>query len=365
MVTDISKEEFFNIYNELEPKLEELEIKRKAVERRAKMAYLLLLFTPVISIFLFAISIMGVVISFIILFVISNILSKKIKEKFRQELKREIISKVMQQYGDFSFSDNKKLITLNEIKEMGFYQDANKQKVDDVIIGKHKNCNFAIVETSLTHKVTNSYGDNSATVTVSDFQGIIVKLQSSKNFEGKTVIGMKGTISKPKGFEKVELESSEFMKYRHVYSTNQIEARYILTPSLMERLSDVGKEFITDSIGASNILPPPNFEKIPKIQFKLPNIPGKQLLEKTELPKIIEDKVLDGIKNVTGLTLLSGVNAAFIDGYVYLYIPTIMDFFEPPTGSLLKPEAYFKHLQEVRSILKVIEYLHLDKNIGL
>ncbi|MEM1391353.1 MAG: DUF3137 domain-containing protein, partial [Pseudomonadota bacterium] len=44
-------------------------------------------------------------------------------------------------------------------------------------------------------------------------------------------------------FERVKLESPQFESAFEVYSTDQVEARYILTPDLMQRLVELEKTF--------------------------------------------------------------------------------------------------------------------------
>ena len=56
---------------------------------------------------------------------------------------------------------------------------------------------------------------------------------------------------------RVKLENPDFEKTFDVYSTDQIEARYLLSPSMMERLLALDREFnknITISFRDSNIL---------------------------------------------------------------------------------------------------------------
>ena len=44
--------------------------------------------------------------------------------------------------------------------------------------------------------------------------------------------------------EEIELEDPEFMEHFRVYSTDQVEARYILSPSMMERLLAFRREAV-------------------------------------------------------------------------------------------------------------------------
>lgn len=76
------------------------------------------------------------------------------------------------------------------------------------------------------------------------FRGILVEFDMNKVFKGETIIverakttrGLK--INKTK-LQEVVLEDPEFMKKYVVYSSNQIEARYLLTTSFIERFNNI------------------------------------------------------------------------------------------------------------------------------
>lgn len=72
------------------------------------------------------------------------------------------------------------------------------------------------------------------------FKGLFFRSDFNKNFQGETVVFTGSLASKLKRFKRsgklVKLEDPEFDQLYTVYSDNQIEARYILSTSLMERL---------------------------------------------------------------------------------------------------------------------------------
>ncbi len=88
----------------------------------------------------------------------------------------------------------------------------------------------------------------------------------NKNFNGQTIVlkdrGMIGSFLtiqkngnwiKPEffAFEKVKLEDPVFEKIFNVYSTDQIEARYLLTTAFMERLITLTEIFKNNPIECS------------------------------------------------------------------------------------------------------------------
>lgn len=76
------------------------------------------------------------------------------------------------------------------------------------------------------------------------FRGLVVKLDFNKNFAGHTVVvpesesrilgGLLGEASTRRRKEIVRLENPDFESQFTVYSTNDQEARYLITPKLME-----------------------------------------------------------------------------------------------------------------------------------
>jgi hypothetical protein len=86
-------------------------------------------------------------------------------------------------------------------------------------------------------------------------------MRFNKNFHGQTIVksdlGVIRNFSRKvsggdlSGLERVELEDPDFEKLFEVYSSNQIEARYLLTTSFMERLKKLGHFFGSKKIEAS------------------------------------------------------------------------------------------------------------------
>lgn len=338
----ISKEEFLKTYTtKIEPFLGELEQERIIVRKKSKPFEILLAICVLLEILWFIsykfslhnVSWIGIVLVFIIILAVIRLIV--LTGKLIDNLKQNVISKILFIYGNLYFAGKKDIITDAEIRKMGLFPQFTSKCDDDIIIGIHKQCNFVISETSLSH--TEHYGRTTRSVT--DFNGLIIKVQMNKNFSGRTVIGMKNYIKKPdRTFEQVELESTDFMKNRCVYSTDQIDARYILTTSFMERIESLGQDFQEERSAKS---------QDPSVMANVPLKTG-----------------VDFVDNI--FKSYYGVSAAFIDGYAYLFVPTSEDFFEIPIDkSLYNPDLYYNIWCELDSILGIIEYLHIDQKTGL
>lgn len=330
-------------------KLEDLEQKRRkyAPIRKFFLYFSLLLFVLLaIAGFLNASSTINgtVMAAIVVLLIVSFFVMGVIDSSFRKPLKSKVISRVIGLYGNLYLTPQKKLIKLSDIHKYGLFPRATRKVDDDAIIGNYQNTNIIISECELEHTVQS--GKNSHTVT--DFAGLIVKLTMNKKFSGITVVGMNGDIKPPTGCENVELESVEFMKNRKVYSTDQIEARYLLTPTFMERLDNLGKRFM-GTIAQNNTTE---------------DTSGINIQESMQRLKSSNSL----IANVLTATLdrVLGVSAIFADGDIYLFIPLSFDFFEVSLDkSLLDSAQYYAIYMQLNSILEIIEYFKLDQQLGL
>ena len=78
----------------------------------------------------------------------------------------------------------------------------------------------------------------------SPFRGLIIEFDMNKNFQYHTFFHEDSITAKKMPidkniYKKVDLESVSFENKYDVYSNDQIEARYLLTPSMMERIENL------------------------------------------------------------------------------------------------------------------------------
>ena len=137
------------------------------------------------------------------------------------------------------------IINEPEVTETDLYPYSSDAfySTDDNFIGSYRGVDIAITEADYSREG----GNNKITL----FQGAIVRLKMNKNFEGLTVIRPKSHTSLINELENVELEDINFLKKFKVFSTDQIEARYLLTTGFMERFKEIMKAFDTDRIYCS------------------------------------------------------------------------------------------------------------------
>jgi len=113
---------------------------------------------------------------------------------------------------------------------------------DDYIEGTHEKTFFCFSELHSERKVSSGKSTHWETI----FRGLFFIADFNKNFSGRTYVWSERNpqinfltkifSSFAWNLEKVKLESVEFEKRFIVYSSDQVEARYILTPSFMERI---------------------------------------------------------------------------------------------------------------------------------
>lgn len=112
-------------------------------------------------------------------------------------------------------------------------------RAEDEICGRRNAVGYSILEAKATR--TEGSGKNRRTITI--FKGVIVRLDFNKHFQGHTVVipnsegkilGLFGEMSSRGQKEICRMENVEFEDAFSVYSTDQQEARYILTPKLMD-----------------------------------------------------------------------------------------------------------------------------------
>lgn len=109
--------------------------------------------------------------------------------------------------------------------------DANydQAEFEDLFGGERSGAAYQLYEARMTRKS----GKNR----VSTFAGQLLRIRFPKKFLGTTVVNRNSQRwFPPRGLERVGLESSQFARIFEVFGNDQVEARYLVHPSFMERL---------------------------------------------------------------------------------------------------------------------------------
>ena len=136
-------------------------------------------------------------------------------------------------------------LSLGDIFESGLFQERNYPlDGSDQISGRHNGVPFISCDLSMQFK--RNFSDEKDSPDCAFFGQFFVA-RFNKSFSTPVYIiprkNKYSTLSyleSDKG-ESVKLEDPEFMKLFNVYSKDQVESRYILTPAMMERIKDLAK----------------------------------------------------------------------------------------------------------------------------
>ncbi|MCL1063031.1 DUF3137 domain-containing protein [Shewanella benthica] len=166
-------------------------------------------------------------------------------KRYKSDVKEQVFPKIFSYFGDdfiFSPTHSMSLPVLKRSKLLPHYDDA---KFDDYVQGTYKGVEIAINELQLTKEVRRDKRTDTETV----FRGVMVQLSSHKKFNGHTVVvkargGLINFLSDSfNSLSRVKLEDPRFEQRFDVFSSDQIEARYLLTVSFMERLQELASSF--------------------------------------------------------------------------------------------------------------------------
>ena len=167
----------------------------------------------------------------------------------RRELNRSykhiVVQRVVKAIGNGLTYTPKSTLTRADFEGMHLFDHrAEKWKSEDEICGRRNQVSYSLHECRASY--TQGSGRNRREVII--FQGVIVRLDFNKNFAGHTVVvhdrqskvlgGLLGESGTRKGKQLVKLENVDFEGQFSVYATNDQEARYILTPKLMELIME-------------------------------------------------------------------------------------------------------------------------------
>lgn len=207
--------------------------------------------------------------------------------KFINLLKERCMPKLTEMFGEIYWDDTDK-ISDNELNRSDLFAAFNKRSTDDNFAGKYKDVSFQIAETELIHE--SGSGKNRRVIQV--FKGVVIKFKSNKTIKNKTIIATRGdmnirrtnglamflaflpiviniltmrlslmaiaiifaviallviiSIKTQKTEEKmheVKLEDPVFNKKFKVYSSDEIESRYLVTTAFMERFINLNTAF--------------------------------------------------------------------------------------------------------------------------
>ncbi|MBU1012682.1 MAG: DUF3137 domain-containing protein [Bacteroidetes bacterium] len=202
---------------------------------------------------IFSIIILAAIIIFSIVILILSIKKKRL---YRNAYKSEVVSKIVHAIDPNWNYVPDQYISITEYLESDLFRTHyDKYEGDDFISGVIDKTDFRCSELHTQYKsISTDHDGHRQDKWVTIFKGLFFHADFNKHFTGKTYIApdvaerilgnMGKKLQKITGkADLVKLENPEFEKYFVVHATDQIEARYILTPTIMEALVKIHKEY--------------------------------------------------------------------------------------------------------------------------
>ncbi len=177
-------------------------------------------------------------------------LAKDAKKEFKSNFKSQMIEKVVKAFNPALIYHSDRKISKGDFDVSKlFKKDADRILGEDYLEGMHGDTRFRLSELNPQFKVKTKNG----TRWVDIFKGLFVVADFHKYFHSETYIlpetaWKKIGMNKKKfqGADLIQLENQNFEKKFRVFSTNDTDARYILSPLMMERITELHDKYGDD-----------------------------------------------------------------------------------------------------------------------
>ena len=254
-------ESFETLYRQLEPSLELLEKKRKELRRKGvwigggisvAVAVSLCFFLPSDPQLLF----IAVIVSTV--FIVWVSISAQVG-KLTAFYKREIVARMVRAAHPSCLYNPGEGIAESLFVESGLLSGVpDRYHTEDLICGKADKTDFMFAEVHAEERRVTTNGKGQArTYYATLFKGFLFVADFHKNFSGRTRICRNCLLKIDWSGERVKLENPNFEAKFDVYASDPVEARYLLSPAMMEqllKLNDAFSDALTVSFYESKIL---------------------------------------------------------------------------------------------------------------
>ena len=196
-------------------------------------------------------------------FVVVGTVAALAQQQLSKNYKDIVVRRIVAAIGEGLTYNPESSLTKDEFLSMDLFNlRCEDWHSEDEVSGEKNTVAYSVHEA----KATRTEGSGKSRRTVMIFKGLIVQLEFNKNFAGHTVVvpqreadillGLFGESGSRRRKEIVHLENADFENLYSVYSTNDQEARYLLTPKMMELIlharsvldSDIRLAFIDNSL---------------------------------------------------------------------------------------------------------------------
>ena len=175
------------------------------------------------------------------------------KREYARGYKEKILPKLARVFGNFIY-DADGCVMIDKLKPSKIVPSHDRCKSEDYFKGTYKGVTMEFSEIHLTEK--QGSGKNRRTVT--KFKGLVVLLDmQSKKFYGHTTL-MKDASKisewfreKSSNMKRARMADPEFEKIFDAYTNDQVEARYLIDPLMIENLKGLYEEYQGQSMTAA------------------------------------------------------------------------------------------------------------------
>lgn len=157
------------------------------------------------------------------------------RPQIKQFLMQEVCEFIGWKYSQYGFAEP----DLQPWQESGLLAKCDRSRFEDQITGQINGAKFKVCDAVLERKLKNPRGEPHWQPV---FHGRLVDVDFPRKFLGRTVVLREAGVFNPKrknGMKKVGLVDPVFEKIFEVYSTDQVEARYLLSPDFMQKCVDL------------------------------------------------------------------------------------------------------------------------------
>ena len=184
----------------------------------------------------------------------------KKNKNFAMKIKSDCLSKLLKVFGDIQWQNGKNIINDWDLNRSALFSNFNTRYTDDEFSGSFNGVPFKICETNLLQ----ISGSGKSRTYIPVFKGVVIQFKSNKIIRNRTMIATKGDFTAKIAFvvlglicwggskisykdeeklDEVKLEDPEFCKKFNAYSSDQVEARYLLTTAFIERFQNLNTAF--------------------------------------------------------------------------------------------------------------------------
>jgi hypothetical protein len=168
--------------------------------------------------------------------------------RLKKEAKTLIVEPVAKRLALSFVEDPGEVESIDRHRHVGVVPNWDRSSFEDRVTGQRNGVDFELFEAHLEQRrqTTNGKG-KSQTRWVTVFRGQCLRFDFHKAFHGRTLVtrdaGFFNRFGGGGDMQRASLEDPKFEAIFEVYTTDQVESRFLLTPDLMQKLVDMEQVF--------------------------------------------------------------------------------------------------------------------------